>query len=189
MRNRQAEIIRHMSNSQLFYHLILSQLLLLVIAVILAWLLLDEPWRHLFYWDPLQLFLYGVIPGILVVFIDLLMMKYFPEKWYDDGGINKRLFKGQSTPAIVVICLLVAISEELLFRGIIQTVFGYVLASIVFALVHIRYLFKPVLFISVFLLSFYIGYLYEVTNNLLVTIIAHFIIDLLLALVFRKGAI
>ncbi|WP_404453206.1 type II CAAX prenyl endopeptidase Rce1 family protein [Oceanobacillus kapialis] len=44
---------------------------------------------------------------------------------------------------------------------------------------------KPVLFISVLLVSFYIGYLFEQTGNLIVTITAHFIVDFLLGLTIR----
>src|SRR5699024_11474282 len=60
---------------------------------------------------------------------------------------------------------------ELLFRGVLQTTFGYIPASVIFALVHVRYLSKPVLLISVLLISFFIGYLFEVTGNLYVTIL------------------
>src|SRR5690625_262268 len=83
------------------------------------------------------------------------------------------------------ISLFVAVFELILFRFVLQTVFGYFIASTIFVLVHVRYLKKPVLFVSVLLLSFYIGYLFEVTGNLFVTMIAHFTIDFLLGLIIR----
>src|SRR5690625_3487599 len=95
------------------------------------------------------------------------------------------MFQNRSIGDIFLLALIIAISEELLFRGIIQTTFGYFIASLIFALVHLRYLKKPVLFLSVLLLSFYIGFLFKITGSLLVTITMHFTIDFLLGLMIR----
>src|SRR5699024_12098023 len=81
---------------------------------------------------------------------------------------------------IIIITLIVAISEEVLFRGVIQTTFGYIFASSLFAIIHIRYLKKPILFLLVLFTSFLIGYLFLITENLLVTIVFHFLFDLFL---------
>src|SRR5699024_6033845 len=83
----------------------------------------------------------------------------------DDGGINEKLFSGQSIFSIFIIAATVAIAEELLFRGVIQSTYGYIFASLLFALIHIRYLKKPVLLVAVVGMSFYIGYLYEIIHN------------------------
>ena len=71
----------------------------------------------------------------------------------------------------------------MLFRS---TTFGFVFASVLFAFVHYRYLRKPVLFISIVFVSFYLGFLFKLTENLLVTIVVHFIVDFLLGLIIRK---
>lgn len=81
--------------------------------------------------------------------------------------------------------LLVAIAEELLFRGVLQTSFGYFIASGLFVLVHFRYLKKPILFLSIIVVSFYIGYIFVLTENLVVTITTHFVVDFILGLVIR----
>lgn len=81
--------------------------------------------------------------------------------------------------------MLIAFSEELLFRGVIQTHFGLLMASAIFAALHVRYLSKWFLFTMVVLLSFFLGYLYDVTGNLWVTIFAHFLIDFVLAVHIR----
>lgn len=84
---------------------------------------------------------------------------------------------------------MIAFSEELLFRGVIQTHFGLFVASTVFALLHVRYLEKLFLFAMVVLLSFFLGYIYELTNSLWVTIFAHFLIDFVLAVDIRLNYI
>src|SRR5690625_1034651 len=186
-RKSQREIINELSDRELILNLYASQIMFLYIALILAWFLFDsmDTFLSLFQWNFQEIFIYGIIPGLVVVTIDILLIKFLPETSYDDGGVNKRIFKTLTIPQIFIVTLLIAVSEELLFRGIIHTFLGYFIASVIFALVHFRYLNKIVLLISVFLLSFLIGYMYELTNNLLVPIFAHFCIDLLLGLYYR----
>lgn len=132
-----------------------------------------------------EILLIGFGSAFIVIVFDIILMSVFPNESFDDGGINKRIFKKQPILFIIGFTLLVAICEELLFRGTIQTTFGYVFASLLFALVHIRYLKKTVLFLSIVLVSFFIGWIFERTENLLITITAHFIIDLVLGLIIR----
>lgn len=183
----QKKLIDQMSDDELFQSLIYSQLILFSLAIILSIFFFERisDWFNLFILDSYQIFFYGCLAGLLIVFIDVILMVILPKKYFDDGGINERIFKNQSIFNIFIIALIVAVSEELLFRGLIQTIFGYFIASTLFALVHVRYLRKPVLLISVLLISFYLGYLYEITNNLFVTIFAHFIVDFLLGVIIR----
>ena len=49
---------------------------------------------------------------------------------------------------ILVITFIIGFAEEFLFRGVVQTHFGIVIASFVFAVLHIRYIKKPFLFLN-----------------------------------------
>jgi hypothetical protein len=184
---KQSEIIEQLSDEELKQQLFLSQGLFILLSLILSFFLFDHvtDWLLYFNWEPKQIFLYGVIPGLIIVLIDIILILALPKRYYDDGGINERVFKGKSVCYIFILSLTVAFAEEVLFRGVLQTTFGYLIASTVFALVHVRYLTKPVLLISVLFVSFFIGYLFEFTGNLLVTITAHFIVDFLLGLFIR----
>lgn len=183
----QKNLIDQMSDEQLQHSLFMSQFILFSLALLLSIFLFDHftKWLDLFSLNIREIMYYGCLPGLLIVLIDIVLMYLLPKEHFDDGGINQKIFKNRSVPNIFMIALIVAVSEELLFRGVIHTIFGYAIASTIFALVHVRYLKKPVLLISVLLISFYIGYLYELTNNLLVTITAHFIVDFLLGLIIR----
>lgn len=185
--NKQAEIIKQLSKRELLLNLYLSQFIFITIAIVLSIFLFDDlvEFLTLFKWDLGQIIIFGVLPGLIIVLIDLILIKHLPEKHYDDGGINQKIFTSLSIPQIFILSLVVSFSEELLFRGVIQTSFGFIIASVLFALVHFRYLNKVVLLISVLLLSFIIGYLYLQTNNLLVPIAAHFTIDFLLGIYYR----
>jgi membrane protease YdiL (CAAX protease family) len=114
-------------------------------------------------------------------------MKVLPKAYYDDGGVNERIFRRLTVPNIFFITMLVACAEELLFRGIIQSCFGLIAASFIFAAVHIRYWKHWYLIVNVVLLSFWLGLVYELSNeNLLSTMMMHFTIDFLLGIRIKK---
>ncbi|WP_010530843.1 CPBP family intramembrane glutamic endopeptidase [Lentibacillus jeotgali] len=184
---KQSEIVKQLTDKELTKQLIFSQSLLLILSIFLSILLFDNvsDWFDYFSIDINDFIYYGLVPGFIIVAVDLLLMYIFPKRYYDDGGINDRIFKNRPISGTFSIALMVSITEELLFRGVIQTVFGYLAASILFALVHIRYLKKPVLLISVLFVSFYIGYIFVLTENLLTTIIAHFTVDFVLGIIIR----
>ncbi|MBB6452173.1 hypothetical protein HNQ94_000618 [Salirhabdus euzebyi] len=185
--SRQAELIKRLTDKELLFQLYLSQGFILLLALGSSYFLFDSftDWKTLYFWDINQLIYFAIIPAVIIVIIDLVLMKYVPKKHYDDGGINERIFTNRSFIQIFIITSLVAISEEMLFRGVIHHTFGYLIGSLSFALVHFRYLFKPVLLISILFISFLIGYMYELTNNLLVTTVSHFLVDFLLALFIK----
>src|SRR5699024_10229178 len=98
--------------------------------------------------------MYGVFPALGLVVIELIIYSILPPHLFDDGGINVRIFKDQSITWIICICFIVAVSAEALFRGVIQTSFGSIFASSIFALIHVSYLKKPILFIFILVTSF-----------------------------------
>ena len=184
---KQAEIIKKMSDDELRRQLLLSQSILFFISIILSFFFFSHftDWFQYFIFDFKQIFLYGVLTGLGVVIFELILYIFVPKRHFDDGGINEKIFKNQSVFHILIISIVVAISEEFLFRGVVQTTFGYIFASSLFVIVHFRYLKKPFLLIITIIVSFFIGYLFELTQNLLVTIAFHFIVELLLGLLIR----
>ncbi|MBM7569796.1 membrane protease YdiL (CAAX protease family) [Aquibacillus albus] len=187
---KQAELIKQMSSDQLKKQLYFSQSLLLFISLLLSVFLFDSmtDWFLIIQWNLNQILIYGVLSGIVIVLMDICFLLFLPKRLYDDGGINVKIFSERKIHEIFFIAFFVSISEEMLFRGVLQTEFGYIFASLIFTIVHVRYLVKPVLCIVVLLLSFWLGYLFEVTNNLLVPIVAHFIIDFCLAILIRGNS-
>ncbi|WP_404442572.1 CPBP family intramembrane metalloprotease [Sutcliffiella horikoshii] len=188
MKNRQSEMIKHMSPKELLYHLYLSQFAFFAIGLVLAYFLFDSfpTFIDIFAWQPVDIFVIGTIIAFCVVGADLLLIKMVPGNLLDDGGINEKMFQTRTLPHIILLAFIISTAEEFLFRGVIQTHFGIWIASILFAVLHIRYLHKWVLFLSVVMISFILGYTYEVTGSLWVTIWAHFLIDALLAYKIRK---
>lgn len=187
MKNKQAELIKSMTDEVLVLNVWLTQGILLVLSMVFGLFLFDSfsDFLTLFQLSDRNILIWGVSAGIGVVIIDLFLMKIVPSSFYDDGGINERIFKYLPIWQIFFVSIAVAIGEEILFRGIIQHHTNIWFASIVFALVHYRYLFNPYLFFNVTLLSLFIGFLFQVTGNLLVTIVAHFLIDFILGIYIK----
>src|SRR5699024_5243922 len=142
-------------------------------------------WFALFKWDISLILLYGLLPAVVLVVIEVIVSRFIDPRHIDDGGINERIFKDASVGMIFLIAFVVAVAEEMLFRGVIQTTFCYVFASSLFVIVHFRYLKKPLLLFSLVITSFFIGYIYLITENLLVTITFHFFVDFLLGLFIK----
>ena len=186
MKNKYNELIKGLTDKELLFHLYMTQIILLVITFILGILLFDHfSFLQSIDFSDLRILLIGVLAGVVVVFIDILLMKLLPSSFYDDGGLNERIFKNRSVIHIAWIAAFVALSEELLFRGVIQTKVGLILASLIFAIIHYRYLFNWFLFSNIVILSFLIGFIYNWSDNLAVTIIMHFTIDFLLGLYIK----
>ncbi|WP_062356247.1 CPBP family intramembrane glutamic endopeptidase [Bacillus kwashiorkori] len=184
MKNKQKDIVAKLTDKELLLNVYLSQLILLIISLVLSWLLFSNVFTPLQFYNFMdgQILTVGVSAACIVVLIDLILMKQLPPRFYDDGGINERLFTDRGVFHIFLMCICIAFTEELLFRGVIQSYFGLIVASIIFALVHYRYLFNWFLFVNIVLLSFFIGVIYEWTDNLAVTTVMHFLIDFSLGL-------
>jgi uncharacterized protein len=186
MKNKYNELIKGLTDKELLFHLYMTQIILLIITVAAGIILFDQfSFMRAIDFSDIRILLIGVPAGVAVVIVDILLMKWLPSSYYDDGGLNERIFRNRSILHIAWIAAFVAISEELLFRGVIQTKVGLIFASLIFALIHYRYLFNWFLFINIVLLSFFIGFMYEWSNNLALTMVMHFTIDFLLGLYIK----
>jgi uncharacterized protein len=187
MKTKYFNLIKDIQEKDLIFSLYFTQMLLLTIAFILGLFLFDSLSSFLTLFtivDPNILIIGGTV-GIIVVLVDLIFMKLLPKNYYDDGGLNERIFQNLPFYHIALIAAVVAIGEEILFRGVIQTHFGLIASSLLFAIVHYRYLFNWFLFVNIIALSFLIGFIYSQTGNLLVTIFMHFLVDFLSGCIIR----
>lgn len=186
MKKKYFELINGLTDKDLLFHLYMTQIILCAISLLLGFIFFDHfSYLDKIILDDVHLFTIGIPAGIIIVMIDIFLMRCLPSSFYDDGGLNERIFRNRNTLHIIIIALFVAFSEELLFRGIIQTKVGLILASIIFAIIHYRYLFNWFLFVNIVLLSFIIGTIFEWSDNLAVTIVMHFVIDFLLGMYIK----
>lgn len=187
MKNRQAEAIKTLSDRELILNVYLTQFVLLFLTALIGVLLFDEFWflPQILTINVEEMIIFGVGAAVIIVALDVFLMRILPDEVFDDGGINERIFAKRSVFHIFILSLLISISEELFFRGVLQTHFGLVIASTLFAIIHVRYLTKAVLFSLVVGISFLLGVLYEITGNVAVTITAHFFIDFIMGCLIK----
>ncbi|MBM7577462.1 CPBP family intramembrane glutamic endopeptidase [Jeotgalibacillus terrae] len=160
-----------------------TQIILIIISIFLGFILFNSfsDFTQLFQINT-EILIISFITGAAIVLIDLLLMKVFPEQSFDDGGVNRTLFSSLRPAHILLLTGLIAFSEELLFRGILQTHIGLMGASMIFIAIHFRYLKNLFLLVNVTCLSFILGFVYESTESLWSVIIIHFIIDYILGI-------
>lgn len=169
----------------LLINLYLTQALALVIGLIILFFQKQSLVNLMVLPKSLSFIYWGAGLAAVMFVIDLVLSKVIPEDSMDDGGINEMLFRTRPVWHIIVIAALVAICEELLFRGAIQHAFGPYWTSIIFAMIHIRYLKHWIPTGWVFLSSYGLGYIYIHSGTLWAPILCHFIIDLVSGLIIR----
>ncbi|BAU28933.1 hypothetical protein DFP93_103220 [Aneurinibacillus soli] len=131
--------------------------------------------------------LYGTLVALFVIVAEVVLLVVLPRGMFDDGGVNELLFRDLSGVQIISLCLVVAVSEELLFRAVIQPGLGIWWTSILFTVVHVRYWKKWVMVAVVFGISLLFGALVVRTGAVWAAIWAHFLIDVALGYFVKKG--
>lgn len=179
--------IDQMDDRFLRVNLLITQGILLLIAIVASFFVHTwDTFTRLFHISSWSFLVYGALFAILVVFIGEGLERLVPANWVADGEINQRIFRNLSFTKTIVYCILVGIAEEWLFRGVIQWWLGNWWTSLLFTLIHIRYLKKPLLLLMVFGTSYGLGYLFDVQGSLWVPIIAHSLLDFLSALIIQR---
>ena len=103
MKNKQADLVKQLRDEELYRALLMTQVLLLLIATVLGFFIFDDikEFFSLFNFYDLSIILIGIPAGLIVVTYDLISMKYLPQSFFDDGGINKRIFSSHVNPFYV----------------------------------------------------------------------------------------
>lgn len=178
--------VNHMSERSLLINVYLTQAIVFAVACLLLW------WQDRFslsLWSvsSWRVIVYGLLVGLFILFADLVLTFAFPRRMTDDGGINEKLFRQRPLWHIFVITAVVAFCEELLFRGAVQPLIGIFGTSVLFTLIHYRYLRRWMMVSFLFLISLLFGIATELTGTLVAATIAHFTVDFLLGVLMRVG--
>lgn len=83
---------------------------------------------------------------------------------------------------LCIISVFAGVAEELLFRGVIQVKVGIIGASIIFGLLHFI---TPAYCIIATIMGFYLGFLFQYYESILIPIQLHFVYDLV-ALIYLR---
>jgi membrane protease YdiL (CAAX protease family) len=177
--------IQEISDRTLLLNLYITQLLTVVVGIIILLFQKNNILHQLNFDKPTTFLIWGLGYAALFLMVNMILSRFVPEEVSDDGGVNVKLFGKRPVWHILVISTIVAICEEVLFRGAIQYAFGPYWTSILFAAIHIRYLQHWIMTALVFGVSYGLGWIYIQTGSLWTPIIAHLVIDLVMGCIIR----
>lgn len=110
----------------------------------------------------------------LIAMVTVWALLVPPEQMAEQSAAAEQIARAFSTlPAAFLLALTASVSEEILFRGALQPVFGLSLTSVFFALVHMQYALTPAAFI-ILVVALGLGWLRQ-RQSTSSAIIAHFI--------------
>jgi membrane protease YdiL (CAAX protease family) len=177
--------INEISDRTLLMNLYITQALTVFLGVIILVFQRNNIFLDLQAFNVVKILLWGIGFAGVFLAVNMILSRYVPEDVSDDGGVNDKLFGNRPLWHIFVISTIVAICEELLFRGAIQHAFGAYWTSILFAAIHIRYLKHWIMTALVFGVSYGLGWIYIQTGSLWTPIIAHLVIDCVMGCIIR----
>ena len=121
-------------------------------------------------------FVVGIITSLLI------QVGIFSEQSMTESGeaSNSLTQEFATLPRALLLSISAAVGEEILFRGALQPVFGNILVSVFFTLMHTQTFVSPGL-VLIFVVSFILGRLRE-RQNTVAAIIAHFTYNFVLLL-------
>ena len=135
----------------------------------------------------LNVILVGAILGaalfILMALVGLFLQRYV-FSYLELMRELRQLFKSLNWLTIIVISIMAGVSEELLFRGVLQSyliekssvLLGIVASSALFGLMHF---FNKLYILLTFIVSLFLGWLYYFTGSLLLVVVLHAVYDVL----------
>jgi len=177
--------IDEIDDKMLLINLYGTQAVTLIIGLIWIFFQHRNPFMLFELPDTYKFLYWGLGLGSLVLVVDLLVSRFVPDEAGDDGGINERIFKNRPWWHVIVLSFIVSVCEETLFRGGIQHSFGPYWTSILFAVIHVRYLKHWIPTGLVFSISYGLGWVYDYTGTLWAPIIAHFVVDAVMGFIIK----
>lgn len=136
----------------------------------------------------------AVIIGVAISFLVLYGIaaaRLMPSSEIDD---TNKMYQTYSLGTILSFMAAGALFEELLLRGVIQTLamhyfnnywLAIITATLLFLLMHTQYFIKPAMLINVALASVLFGIVYFETNNILAAFFVHFSTNVITTVLFK----
>jgi membrane protease YdiL (CAAX protease family) len=167
---------------------------LLALALLLGWLL-DQPPLQQLSWSPTDAIV-GVAATAPPLALYLVMMRWPLGSLRRIKEILEEmvrpLFAPATVPDLAAIALLAGLSEEALFRGVVQGALAawlgntaaLLLASLAFGLAHCV---TATYVVIAAVMGLYLGWIWLLTGNLLTVIVAHAVYDFVVLLHIRRG--
>jgi CAAX protease family protein len=179
-----------MAARRVFVLALLTQTLLIVVASIVSRVLnLPPRWGQ-----PVRDILIGLAGAGILALANYLLLVHGPANWVVVGvravyhQVLVPLFSRFDIASIIVVGTLAGIGEEWLFRGILQPLFGWIVASVLFGLAHVGGRNMVPFGVWASGMGLVLGGLAYLTGGLTAPIVAHAVYDMLALAYIRRGA-
>lgn len=140
---------------------------------------------------PIESFVISMIASVMLLLFGIILTLKQPSNYIDD---TNKTYEDDSLPAIFIFMFIAALFEEVLFRGIIQNLIllftnqqwiAILLTALLFITFHVRYFKKPMMLLNIFIPSVVFGWVYVKTDNILVPVFVHFIMNFGMTILFK----
>lgn len=140
---------------------------------------------------PIESIVITGIASIALLLFGVVLTFIIPSNYIDD---TNKTYQDGTLSSLIIFMFLVALFEELLFRGIIQNLFfvytghqwvAILSTTVLFLVFHIQYFKKPMMLLNITIPSLVFGWVYFKTNNLLVPVFVHSIMNLGTTIMFK----
>ena len=175
--DEQEEEFSQIDKDKMFFNICITQLIALVIAIIWGYFGKIFWWNTIF-WDISIINSIYIVTG-LFVFNAIFYMFRNQLKFMNYDWIIKKIYIPIFGKFNILQCIILSIlsgfCEEALFRGVMSVAWGLIISSIVFGLLHLgdkRLIFSG---IWIAIIGFCFAYVYKITGNLGISIVAHFL--------------
>ncbi|MGE7943824.1 CPBP family intramembrane glutamic endopeptidase [Lysinibacillus xylanilyticus] len=141
--------------------------------------------------QPFRMVMSLVLASFALLLFGIILTLFIPSKYIDE---TNKSYQHYSLLGIFAFMFTGALFEEVLFRGIIQNLLlvfighqwtAIIITTLLFLGIHIQYFKKPIMLINITVPSLILGWIYFETNNILVPILAHFLMNLGITLLFK----
>ena len=134
---------------------------------------------------PVLAILAGLATCAAGVGLVLLLLKVFGFEHFRFPEIEE-LIDTTSNSELALLYLAAGIGEEMLFRVVLQTLFGILPAAILFAATHIAYWKKPMVMLDVFVLALMLGALFAYTQSFWICAAVHAVYNFTVTILYKK---
>lgn len=127
--------------------------------------------------------------GVYLILVSVIVVLIPPEILQSQTAATDQIAQtaSESIGLTVALSILPAISEEILYRGALQPVFGLWLTSVFFAISHVQYIFTPATLV-ILIIAIGLGWIRQRTSTT-GAIIAHFFYNAILLILAYLGQI
>lgn len=141
--------------------------------------------------NPKESLIISGVASVGLLLFGVILTLTIPEDYIDD---TNKTYQNERFPDVFIFMFVAVLFEETLFRGIIQNLLliftghqwvAILLTALLFIAFHFHYFKKPIMLLNICIPSLVFSWIYFKTNNILVPIFVHFVLNFGITILFK----